>query len=79
MTPARKEGNRHRPLAAVVVIVTVLAAGYVFLAAEFSDWSGNHNVPQQFIVGAIGLLVVGLLVAGGILFYGNGAGKAGTK
>jgi len=80
MTPERSERNWRRLVAALlVVIATLLAAGIVFLAGLFSDWSGQHNVPTQSIVGAIALLVVGSLVAAWILFHGKGAGKAGTK
>lgn len=80
MTAERSERNSRRPVAALlVVIATVLAAGFVYLVGLFSDWSGQHNVPTQNIVGAIALLVVGSIVAAWILFHGKGAGKAGTK
>jgi hypothetical protein len=80
MTPERSERNWRRLVAALlVVIATLLAAGIVFLAGLFSDWSGQHNVPTQSNVGAIALLVVGSLVAAWILFHGKGEGKAGTK
>ncbi len=71
--------SRRHPLAALLTIVaTLFASGYVFLAGLFSDWSGQHNVPAQFIVSAVALLLVGSRVSWR-LFHGPGPGTEGHQ
>jgi formate hydrogenlyase subunit 3/multisubunit Na+/H+ antiporter MnhD subunit len=72
MTRERTGSNaRRRGLALFVLLVSVVAAGFVFLIGFFSDWSGRHEVPIQTNVGAIAILAVGIILAGAILRRGN--------
>ena len=72
MTPARTDHPWRRRVSALVVFaVTLLAAGFVYLVAIFSDWSGEHKIPPQTIVAAIAILVVGSLASLWILRRGR--------
>lgn len=63
----RRPGSR-RPLAAIAAIALAGAIALVFIfAGLFSDWSGQHRVSVIPVVIGIGVLVLGISVAAGIL------------
>ncbi len=63
--------RRSRFLAVPILMAALLAAGFIFLVGFFSDWSGHHVIPTQFIVGPIVIIVVAFVVAAWIWRRGS--------
>ena len=72
MTSARTQHPWRRRVAALVVfLISLSASGIVYLIGAFSDWSGQHRMPPQTIIGAVVILVVGSLVSVWVLRRGR--------
>ena len=54
MTPARTAHAWRRRIAALLIFgATLIASGFVYLVGAFSDWSGQHRMPPQTLIGAV--------------------------
>ncbi len=72
MAPARTAHAWRRRIAALLIFgATLIASGFVYLVGAFSDWSGQHRMPPQTLIGAVVILVVGSLVSVWVLRRGR--------